>query len=287
MQGLEDEGVDLMILVTSYSGKLAACMLRGLQSASSSTSNLVMAFEFEELFCSERKTMEGTSVLNSNSFISSKPHLLKFTFFDSFSTPLRQHTHFHLNHKTNSNKRMTSLLVSPRTSLLSPALALVAETIQKAVVTSSSPSLTKDVFPKIDKSGRFCSPRAARELALSIAYAACLEGSDPVRLFDKRVNAKREPGYEFNKSTLVEYNHMNFAGDAVATQTEEEAEEMLRIVERESAIDAEVLSAPPKLVYSKLILRLTKKMLVAVVEGWDSHVLVIDKVAPQNWKVCD
>ncbi|PIA59884.1 hypothetical protein AQUCO_00400627v1 [Aquilegia coerulea] len=191
MQGLEDEGVDLMILVTSYSGKLAACMLRGLQSASSSTSNLVMAFEFEELFCSERKTMEGTSVLNSNSFISSKPHLLKFTFFDSFSTPLRQHTHFHLNHKTNSNKRMTSLLVSPRTSLLSPALALVAETIQKAVVTSSSPSLTKDVFPKIDKSGRFCSPRAARELALSIAYAACLEGSDPVRLFDKRVNAKR------------------------------------------------------------------------------------------------
>lgn len=24
-----------------------------------------------------------------------------------------------------------------------------------------------------------------------IAYAACLEGSDPVRLFDKRVNAKR------------------------------------------------------------------------------------------------
>lgn len=24
-----------------------------------------------------------------------------------------------------------------------------------------------------------------------IAYAACLEGSDPVRLFDRRVNAKR------------------------------------------------------------------------------------------------
>ncbi|KAI3726368.1 hypothetical protein L1987_66165 [Smallanthus sonchifolius] len=43
----------------------------------------------------------------------------------------------------------------------------------------------------IDKSGRFCSPRAARELALSIIYAACLEGSDPVRLFERRVNARR------------------------------------------------------------------------------------------------
>ncbi|KAF9591274.1 hypothetical protein IFM89_003225 [Coptis chinensis] len=141
-----------------------------------------------------------------------------------------------------------------------------------------------DGLPKIDKSGRFCSPRAARELALSIAYASCLEGSDPVRLFEKRLNARREPGYEFNKSTLLEYNHMNFAGDPVSTQTEEEAEELLRVVEMESAIEAEVLSAPPKLVYSKLILRLTKKMLVAVVQGWDKHVVVIDKVAPQNWK---
>lgn len=45
-----------------------------------------------------------------------------------------------------------------------------------------------------------------------------------------------EPDYEFNKSKLMKYNQMNFAGDAVSTQTEEEAEEMLRIVEKESLI---------------------------------------------------
>ncbi|GMP92184.1 hypothetical protein CsSME_00042516 [Camellia sinensis var. sinensis] len=28
----------------------------------------------------------------------------------------------------------------------------------------------------------------------------------------------------------------------------------------------------------------TRKLLVAVVDRWDSHVLVIDKVAPSNWK---
>ncbi|KAJ0880484.1 hypothetical protein HanRHA438_Chr10g0463661 [Helianthus annuus] len=43
--------------------------------------------------------------------------------------------------------------------------------------------------------------------------------------------------------------------------------------------------SPPKLVYCKLILRFTRKLLVAVADKWDSHVLVMDKVAPQNWKL--
>ncbi|CBI16564.3 unnamed protein product, partial [Vitis vinifera] len=140
------------------------------------------------------------------------------------------------------------------------------------------------MLPRIDKSGRFCSPRAARELALLIAYAACLEGSDPVRLFERRMNARREPGYEFDKDSLLEYNHMSFGGPPVTTETVEEADELLRNNEKESAIEAEVLSAPPKLVYGKLILRFTRKLLVAVVDKWNSHVLVIDKVAPPNWK---
>lgn len=29
----------------------------------------------------------------------------------------------------------------------------------------------------------------------------------------------------------------------------------------------------------------TRKLLVAIVDKWDSHVLVIDKIAPLNWKV--
>ncbi|KAJ8770140.1 hypothetical protein K2173_011235 [Erythroxylum novogranatense] len=140
------------------------------------------------------------------------------------------------------------------------------------------------VMPKLDKTGRFCNPRAARELSLLIVYAACLEGSDPVRLFEKRMNARREPGYEFDKASLLEYNHMSFGGPPVTTQTIEEANDLVRTDEQESAIEAEVLSAPPKLVYSKLLLRFTRKLLVATVDKWDSHVLVIDKVVPPEWK---
>ncbi|KAI8526431.1 hypothetical protein RHMOL_Rhmol13G0307100 [Rhododendron molle] len=145
-------------------------------------------------------------------------------------------------------------------------------------------SSSKEFLPKIDKTGRFCSPRAARELALSILYAACLEGSDPVRLFEKRMNFRREPGYRFDSTLLTKYNHMSFGGSPVTVETAEEAEELMHIDDKESAIEAEVLSAPPKLVYSKLILRFTRRLLVAVVEKWNSHVLVIEKVAPDNWK---
>lgn len=176
------------------------------------------------------------------------------------------------------------LFSSPQASLFRTSALAVGEILEKSTLQDSVSSFAKEPMPKIDKSGRFCSPRAARELALSIIYAACLEGSDPVRLFERRMNARREIGYEFDKETLMEYNHMSFGGPPVKTETAEEADELMRIDEKASEVEAEVLSAPPKLVYSKLILRFTRKLLVAVAEKWDSHVLVIDKVAPQNWK---
>ncbi|RZC77778.1 hypothetical protein C5167_001982 [Papaver somniferum] len=226
--------------------------------------------------------MEGSSVLN---FPSSKTHF-KVTSHKLYS-PFKQTqvVNFHPKQFRNSNSisKTHFLLSSTRSiskSILSPCLA-VAEPLETITNNNSS---AKDNLPKIDKSGRFCSPRAARELALSIVYASCLEGSDPIQLFEKRLNVRREPGYEFDKSLLLEYNHMTFGGPPVSTQTEEEAEELLHKSEKESAIEAEVLSAPPKLVYSKLILRLTKKMLVAIVDSWEKHVLVIDKIAPPNWK---
>ncbi|KAK7400706.1 hypothetical protein VNO78_11979 [Psophocarpus tetragonolobus] len=150
---------------------------------------------------------------------------------------------------------------------------------QPATTNNSLPAL-----PKIDKTGRFCSPRAARELAVSIIYAACLEGLDPVRLFEKRMNARREVGYEFDKEKLLEYNHMSFGGPPVTVESDEEANKLLQHIEEESAIEAEVLTAPPKLVYNKLILRFTKKLLIAVRDAWDNHVQVINKIVPQNWK---
>ncbi|CAA2980779.1 nusB antitermination factor [Olea europaea subsp. europaea] len=194
----------------------------------------------------------------------------------------------HLNFISNSLKISSSssffdtcVRKYPRLHLSCPKSSLLrtwALTTSEAVENSNC----KEVMPKIDKSGRFCSPRAARELALVILYAACLEGTDPVRLFEKRLNCRRESGYEFDKASLMKYNHMSFGGPPVTTETTEEANELLRNDEKESEI--EVLSAPPKLVYSKLILHFTRKLLVAVVEKWDSHVLVINKVAPPNWK---
>lgn len=165
---------------------------------------------------------------------------------------------------------------STRTSLRTSAFVIEKE--------AENSTKGKEMMPKIDKSGRFCSPRAARELALLTIYAACLEGSDPIRLFEKRMNARREPGYEFDKTSLLKYNHMSFGGPPVTTETVEEADELLRSDEKESAVEAEVLSAPPKLVYSRLLLRFTRKLLAAVVDKWDNHVLTIDKVAPPNWK---
>ncbi|KAK4762669.1 hypothetical protein SAY86_008437 [Trapa natans] len=171
-------------------------------------------------------------------------------------------------------------LSSVRSSIRNSIVILEEETENSRNPVASD----KDMLPKIDKSGRFCSPRAARELALMVAYAACLEGSDPVRLYEKRMNMRREPGYEFDEASLLEYNHMSFGGPPVTTNSAEEADELMQEDEKESAIEAEVLSAPPKLVYSKLILRFTRKLLVAMVDQWDTHVVVINRVAPPNWK---
>ncbi|KAL2457405.1 antitermination NusB domain-containing protein [Abeliophyllum distichum] len=236
--------------------------------------------------------MEANSVISSStaSFLPFRAITMshRIISFNSHFTSTYNKTH--LNFITNSLKISSSssffyscfrkcprlLLSCPKSSLLRPWALTTDEIVEN--------SNSKEMMPKIDKSGRFCSPRAARELALMILYAACLEGSDPVRLFDKRLNARRESGYEFDRASLMEYNHMSFGGPPVTTETTEEANELLSNDEKESEIEAEVLSAPPKLVYSKLILHFTRKLLVAVVEKWDSHVLVINKVAPPNWK---
>ncbi|KAH7675220.1 NusB antitermination factor protein [Dioscorea alata] len=181
----------------------------------------------------------------------------------SFSSPFNP-----CNSSLPSSRRSLILSINPkppkdlifasnsRNSLRLPPPLAVAEAMEQAV--DASGSTPRGNPSKVDRSGRFCSPRAARELALLIAYAACLEGSDPVRLFDRRVNAKRG--------------------------TEEEASELMLKNEKDSANEAEVLSAPPKVVYNRFVLRLTRDILGAVVDRWNQHVLVIDKIIPQNWK---
>ncbi|WOL19623.1 hypothetical protein Cni_G28425 [Canna indica] len=221
--------------------------------------------------------MEASSLL---SFSSPKPHLSPNPSSNSSPCSSLQHPLIISFHP----RPLKGLIFSSsaRSSLpLSPSFA-VAEALEQAAETSVPPG--GPYSSKIDKSGRFCSPRAARELALMIAYAACLEGSDPVRLFDKRVNAKREPGFVFNKAVLLQYDHMSFGGAPVEVGTEEEAEELMQQNDKDSANEAEVLSAPPKLVYNNFVLRLTRNILRAVVDRWNDHVIIIDKIIPQNWK---
>lgn len=45
-----------------------------------------------------------------------------------------------------------------------------------------------------------------------------------------------ESGYEFDKTSLMEYNHMSFGGPPVTVETIEEADELLRKDERDSTI---------------------------------------------------
>ncbi|XP_059429928.1 uncharacterized protein LOC132163597 [Corylus avellana] len=240
--------------------------------------------------------MEGSSLLLGYTCCSSSPPStlkpqFEFTSFPLSSSFVAKYRVLTSLPKCNGWPKSTPLSVwcpgSRTSSLRTSAFAVQQEALEKSkdsFSTSTTSSSSRDMLPKIDKSGRFCSPRAAREFALSIVYAACLEGSDPIRLFEKRLNARREPGYEFDKASLLSYNHMSFGGPPVTVDTIEEADQLLRDNEKESAIEAEVLAAPPKLVYSKLILRFTRKLLAAIVERWDSHVLVIEKVAPPNWK---
>ncbi|KAL6637546.1 hypothetical protein ACP70R_025118 [Stipagrostis hirtigluma subsp. patula] len=174
-------------------------------------------------------------------------------------------------------------------ALASPPPRAVASSRSPLVVSSPPPpaaaaAASAPAHAKVDRSGRFCSPRAARELALMISYAACLEGADVVRLFDRRISARREPGFVFDKACLLSYNHMSFGGGPLEVGTEEEAEKLTSQNEKDSANEAEVLSAPPKLVYNNFVLRLSRELLVAVASGWDKHVEIINKIIPQNWK---
>ncbi|KAJ6824201.1 uncharacterized protein M6B38_344280 [Iris pallida] len=223
--------------------------------------------------------MEASSAL---SFSPPKTHLPLNLYSSSSSSSPLNHSLFI---KLHSKPLKSLLLSSPSTrsplQCLPPPLAVAEAPEGTPPDNSAAP---RAPLQRVDKSGRFCSPRAARELALMIAYAACLEGSDPVRLFDKRVNAKRETGYVFDKECLSHYDHMSFGGAPVEVGTEEEAEELILKNEKDSSNEAEVLSAPPKLVYNRFVLRLAREILEAVVDRWNQHVLVIDKIIPPNWK---
>ncbi|KAK6141817.1 hypothetical protein DH2020_024439 [Rehmannia glutinosa] len=230
--------------------------------------------------------MEAGSVLNSSSLAyPSSFNSTKTRFGFIPNSPKTSSARF--SYGTSFPQWPRVLFSCPRSSPLTISQVVENPTLDSLNGISNS----KDMLPKIDKSGRFCSPRAARELALLILYAACLDGSDPVRLFEKRLNARKETGYEFDKEALMEYDHMSFGGPPVTTETAEEADEIHRNDQKESdiAFKGEVISVQTLLQKSvdvtvSIHYRFTRKLLVAVAEKWDSNVLAIDKAAPSNWK---
>jgi len=137
---------------------------------------------------------------------------------------------------------------------------------------------------RLDKNGRFRSPRAAREFALVVLYEACVEGSDPLRLFERRMNMKTAMSAQFDRTLLEYYDHMHFCGTPLYTETEEQARVLQMEDEKEALTEAAILAAPPKLVYNKFVLSMTKKILAAVVERWDEHASILDESIPSKWK---
>lgn len=137
---------------------------------------------------------------------------------------------------------------------------------------------------RLDKNGRFRSPRAARELALVVLYEACMEGSDPLRLFERRINMKNAMSAQFDRTLLEYYDHMHFSGTPLYTETEEQARVLQMDDEKEALTEAAVLAAPLKLVYNKFVLSMAKKILKAVVERWDEQAANLDETIPSKWK---
>ncbi|XP_057864824.2 uncharacterized protein LOC131072618 isoform X2 [Cryptomeria japonica] len=138
-----------------------------------------------------------------------------------------------------------------------------------------------------DKDGRFRSPRAARELALLILYEACVEGSGPLRLLERRMNMRNDWAVQFDKTSLEYYDHMHFSGSPIVVETKEQARVYEMKQEEETSKEADVLAAPLNLVYNKFVLSMTRNILEAVVERWDQQVTILNEIIPNRWKAVD
>ncbi|AQK64060.1 antitermination NusB domain-containing protein [Zea mays] len=175
------------------------------------------------------------------------------------------------------------------------ARVLAAPPPPRAVASSRAPLVVSSPPPpedsgthnpahaKVDRSGRFCSPRAARELALMISYAACLEGTDVVRLFDRRISARRVKTHGF----LAFHGYILLAVCpliSVSTRLLRTRKQMYFQLLQNLFTTTMYYGIPSFLPHSTKGIRLSRELLVAVASGWDKHVVIIDKIIPQAWK---
>lgn len=146
-----------------------------------------------------------------------------------------------------------------------------------------TPKPASVVVPKFDKFGRLRTPRAARELALSILYAAFVSGVHPLKVFDERVK-QRAVAHSFDKTQLEGYEHRPDVGENVVVEDEATAMALEEALEAEASLEAYVLTAPPPLVYNSFAIRLARSLVTETAERWLQQEAILMEVIPAKWK---
>lgn len=146
-----------------------------------------------------------------------------------------------------------------------------------------TPKPTSVVVPKLDKFGRLRTPRAGRELALSVLYAAFVSGVHPLKVFDERVK-QRVMAHSFNKAQLEGYEHEPDVGENVVVEDEATAAALEEALEAEASLEAYVLTAPPPLVYNNFAIKLARSLVKETAERWLQQEGILMEIIPAKWK---
>lgn len=137
---------------------------------------------------------------------------------------------------------------------------------------------------KLDKFGRLRTPRAARELALSVLYAAFVSGVHPLKVFEDRVK-QRVVANSFDKTQLEGYEHRPDVGENVVVEDEATAMALEEALDAEASLEASVLTAPPPLVYNSFALRLARTLVKETADRWLQQEAILMEIIPLKWKV--
>ncbi|KAI5063969.1 hypothetical protein GOP47_0020639 [Adiantum capillus-veneris] len=135
--------------------------------------------------------------------------------------------------------------------------------------------------PAVDEDGYLCSPRAARELAFSILYAALRLGERPMRVFKDRL--KQQSGY-LAKDLIARYKHAPDVGGSIVVEDALSARKLEDEQLGESLLEAAVLSAPPSKVYKRSILMMAQEIIKVTADTWTEHDLILSDLLPELWQ---
>lgn len=143
-----------------------------------------------------------------------------------------------------------------------------------------TPKTPSTPVPKLDKFGRLRTPRAARELALSVLYSAFVSNIHPLKLFEERVKQRAS----FDKTHLESYEHRADTGENLIVEDEETASALEQALEAESSLEALVLTAPPPLVYNSFAIRMARSLVKESAERWLQQEAILMEIIPAKWK---